>query len=174
MGPHEDYKPSAQQVCFTHRTLPIWMKHVLVQYRNRMSWKDEHIVPFTHLDLEILTDQTLVVLKLRTVDITMGALMGLVHGDGTKKRLAQCRLNLVDANINAWSCLLNSLEWKELTKERLKLVSALAELEPDKHHQKGSKPRKEGKGQTRQGRQGTARSQSESIKVHPSPSKGGD
>jgi hypothetical protein len=91
-----------------------------VQYRNIMSWKDEHIVPSTHLDLEILTDQTsVVVLKLRTAHITLGALIGLAHGDGAKKRLARHRLNLVDADINAWSCLVNSPERQELRKERL-------------------------------------------------------
>jgi hypothetical protein len=99
-------------------------------------------VPSMHLDLEILTDQTSVVLKLRTADITLGALMGLAHGDGTKKRLARRRLNLVDADINAWSCLVNSPERPELTKERLQLVSALAELEADKQHQKGANKEK--------------------------------
>jgi hypothetical protein len=58
--------------------------------------------------------------------------MGLAHGDGAKKRLARHRLNLMDANINAWSCLVNSPEQQELTKERLQLVSAFAELEADK------------------------------------------
>ena len=43
----------------------------------------------------------------------------------------------MDADINAWSCLVNSPERQELMKERLKLVSALAELEADKQHQKG-------------------------------------
>jgi hypothetical protein len=87
----------------------------LVQYRNY-----EHIVPSAHLDLEISTDQTLVVLKLRTADITLGALIGLAHGDRAKKRLAWRRLNLGDADINdAWSCLVSSRKRQELTKERL-------------------------------------------------------
>jgi hypothetical protein len=125
----------AEEVLFQH----------LVQYRNIMSWKDEHIVPSTHLDLEISTDQTSVVLKLRTADITLGALMGLAHGDGAKKKLARRRLNLVDADINAWICLVNSPERQELTKESLQLVSALAELEADKQHQKGANKEKKEK-----------------------------
>ncbi len=50
----------------------------------------------------------------------------------------------MDADINAWSCLVNSPERQELTKERLMLVSALAELEADKQHQKvANKEKKE-------------------------------
>ena len=71
--------------------------------------------------------------------------MGLAHGDGTKKWLARRRLNLVDADINAWSCLVNSPERQELTKERLQLVSALAELEADKQYQKGANKEKKEK-----------------------------
>jgi hypothetical protein len=36
------------------------------------------------VDLEISTDQTVVVLKLRMADITLGAMMGLAHRDGAK------------------------------------------------------------------------------------------
>jgi hypothetical protein len=102
-------KKGAEEVLFQH----------LVQYRNIMSWKDEHIVPSTHLDLGILTDQSLVMLKLRTAGITLGALMSLAHDDWAKKRLAQRRLNLMDADINALHCLVNSQEQLELTKKRL-------------------------------------------------------
>jgi hypothetical protein len=119
MTPHDK---EAEEVLFQH----------LVQYRDRMSWKDEHIVPsMMHLDLEFSTDQTSVVLKLRTANITLGALIGLAHDDQAKTRLARRRLNLVDVN---------SPERQELTKERLQ--SALAELEADKQLQKGANKEK--------------------------------
>ena len=51
--------------------------------------------------------------------------MGLSGGDAVRKRLARRKLNLVDADINSWSCLVNSHERIMLTEELLKLVAAL-------------------------------------------------
>jgi hypothetical protein len=73
-------------------------------------------VPSRHLNIEISTDQTPVVLKLRMANVTLGALMDLAHGDRAKKRLARPRLDKVKANINGLSCLVNSPERQELTK----------------------------------------------------------
>ena len=61
-----------------------------------------------------------------TVNITIGAIMGISGGDVARKRLARRKLNLVDADINAWSCLVHSTERLMLTKERIQLVSALS------------------------------------------------
>ena len=67
-----------------------------------------------------------------TADITLGAIMGLSGGDAARKRLARPKLNLIDADINAWSCLIRSPERLMLIKERLQLVAALAELQAGK------------------------------------------
>ena len=68
-------------------------------------------------------------LKVSTVEITLSAIMGLSGGDTARKRLARRKLNLVDADINAYSCLMNSPERLMFTKERLQIVAALAELQ---------------------------------------------
>ena len=47
-------------------------------------------------------------IKLKTANINLGDLMSLAHGDTAKKELARRRLNIVDADINAWSFLINS------------------------------------------------------------------
>ena len=64
-----------------------------------------------------------------TADITIGAIMGLSGGNADRKQRACCKLNLVDAEINSWSCLVNSPECLMLTRERLQLVAKLAELQ---------------------------------------------
>ena len=51
-----------------------------------------------------------------TAEITLGAIMGLSGGDAARKRLALRKLNLVDADINAWICLVNLPERLMLTK----------------------------------------------------------
>ena len=51
-----------------------------------------------------------------TADITLGAIMGLSGGDTARKRLARRKLNLVDADINAWSYLVNLSARLMLTK----------------------------------------------------------
>ena len=61
-----------------------------------------------------------------TADITIGAIIGLSGGDAGRKRLARRKINLVDADINAWSCLVHSTERLMLTKERIQLVAALS------------------------------------------------
>ena len=45
-----------------------------------------------------------------TADITLGAIMGLSGEETARKRFSRCKLNLVDADINSWSCLVNSPE----------------------------------------------------------------
>ena len=45
-----------------------------------------------------------------TVNITIGAIMGISGGDVARKRLARRKLNLVDADINAWIFLVNLTE----------------------------------------------------------------
>ena len=65
-------------------------------------------------------------------DITIVAIMGLSGGNTARKRLARRKLNLVDADINAYSCLMNSPERLMFTKERLQIVAALAELQSSK------------------------------------------
>ena len=65
-------------------------------------------------------------LNISTKDITLGAIMGLSGGDAVRKLLARRKLNLVDADINAWSCLVHSTERLMLTKERIQLVAAFA------------------------------------------------
>ena len=39
--------------------------------------------------------------------IILDAIMGLSGGKAARERLARCKLNLVDADINACSCLVN-------------------------------------------------------------------
>ena len=51
--------------------------------------------------------------------------MGLSGGDAARKWLARQKLNLVDADINAWSCLVNLPESLMLTKENIQLVASL-------------------------------------------------
>ena len=65
-------------------------------------------------------------------DINIGAIMVLSGGDASRKRLARLKLNLLDADINAWSCLVKSPEHLMLTNERLQLVSSLAESQAGK------------------------------------------
>ena len=67
-----------------------------------------------------------------TADITPGAIMGLSGGGVARKWLAHCKLNLVDADINAWSCLVNSPELLMITKEQFHLVDSLVELQTGK------------------------------------------
>ena len=61
-----------------------------------------------------------------TSDITLSAIMGLSWGGAARKRLECLKLNLVDADINDLSCLVNSPEYLMLTKERLHLVAAIS------------------------------------------------
>ena len=61
-------------------------------------------------------------------DINIGAIMVLSGGDASRKRLARLKLNLVDADINALSYLVNLPSILMLTKERLHTVAAIAEL----------------------------------------------
>ena len=97
-----------------------------------MSWKYEHIVHLYYLHHYISTDQTSDVLKLKTVDITLIYLMGLTHGDTDYNNLEWLRLNIVDADINACSCLINIPDHQMRSKNILMLVAALVELEVDK------------------------------------------
>ena len=53
-------------------------------------------------------------------------------GDAARKRLAHRKLNLVDADINSWGCLVNSPESLILTKEQLQLVASISELKSGK------------------------------------------
>ena len=69
---------------------------------------------------------------MRTSDITLGAITGISGGDLDRKRLAHRKTNLVDADINAWSCLVNLPEYLMLTKEQLQVVAELAELQAGK------------------------------------------
>ena len=71
-------------------------------------------------------------LKIITSDIPIGAIIGLLGGDADRKQLARHKLNLVDVDINAWSCLVNTPERLILTKERLQLVAELARLQSGK------------------------------------------
>ena len=54
--------------------------------------------------------------------------MGLSGGNVARKRLPRRKLNLVDADTNALSFLVNSSECLFLTKERFQLVAELTEL----------------------------------------------
>ena len=67
-----------------------------------------------------------------TADITLGAIMGLSGGDTARKRLVRRKLKLVDADINAQICLVNSPDCLMLTKESLQLVASLSELQSGK------------------------------------------
>ena len=49
-------------------------------------------------------------------DITLGTIMRLSGGDAARKPLARRKLNLVDVDINVWSCLVKSPEHIILTK----------------------------------------------------------
>ena len=61
-----------------------------------------------------------------TADITLCAMMGLLGGDTARKRLSCRKLNLVDADINACSFLVNLPDRLMLTKERLHLVAEIS------------------------------------------------
>ena len=61
-----------------------------------------------------------------TADIILGAIMGLSGGDADRKRLSCRKLNLVDADINACSFLVNLPDRLMLTKERLHLVAEIS------------------------------------------------
>ena len=104
----------------------------IIQYRNQSAWKEECLCPQSYLDFEISDDHHNIVLNISTEDITLSVIMGLSGGDAASKRLANRKQNLVDADINAWICLVNSPERLILTKEWLQLVAALAELQAGK------------------------------------------
>ena len=72
--------------------------------------------PQAYLDCRILYDQHNIVLKMSTEDITLGAIMGISCGNADRNWLARRKLNLVDADINAWICLVNLPEHLMLTK----------------------------------------------------------
>ena len=88
----------------------------ITQYHNRSPWKEERLCPQLYLDCEISDDQHNIVLKISTKDITIGAIMGLSGGNADRKQRACCKLNLVDADINNWSCVMNLPEHLMLTK----------------------------------------------------------
>ena len=67
-----------------------------------------------------------------TSDITIGSIIGLSGADTARKRLTRCKLNLADADINAWSFLENSPERLMLTTERIQIVATLAESKSGK------------------------------------------
>ena len=104
----------------------------IIQYCNRSSWKEECLCPQSYLDCEISYDQHNIVLNMSSSDITIFAIMGISGGNTARKRLARRKINLVDADINYWSCLVKLPEHLILTKERLQLVAELARLQSGK------------------------------------------
>ena len=104
----------------------------IIQYHNQRVQKDQRLFLQSYIDCEISGDQHNVVLKIITSDIPIGAIIGLSGGDADRKQLACHKLSLVDVDINAWSCLMNTTERLILTKERLQLVAELARLQSGK------------------------------------------
>ena len=114
----------------------------MVSFRNRQhNHKEKTQKVSEHLNVEVSSDQH-DLLNPSVLDTITGFIIKDSKGDGVKKRIAQRRLNMIDATVSSHCAVLNSAERMHLIKQANEVAAVLADIELEQI-QKREKSRKE-------------------------------
>lgn len=83
------------------------------------------------LNVEVSAEQEHI-LKPTTLDTVAGFLMKDLMGEGSKKRLPQCRLNFIDSQVSSHCSVLDSDEWMKLIQISNQVAAVLADIHNDR------------------------------------------
>jgi hypothetical protein len=115
----------------------------ITNHVSKANWEHVNIKPSDYLNVEFSRTQQNFLNPTRK-DVLLGYITYSVKGDGAVQKIAKRRLDFVDGNVNSYSKVLNNPERLDLIKDRLQLVSTVAQVTAEAQAQiEASKQKKE-------------------------------